>query len=133
MKHIADTGLLVAALDKSDRWHDWGAAQLRRASPFCTCDAVLVELGFVINDPVPGLKLVARGDLILDFDLAANLPRVLELLEKYHDRQMELADACVVCMSELTDACKIWTVDREDFRVYRRHGRGIIPCEFPQA
>ncbi len=132
MKNIADTGLLAAALDRSDRWHEWGAAQLRQGSPFYTCDAVLAELSFVIDDPVPGLKLVARGDLVLDFNLAANLGRVLELLDKYHDRRMELADACLVRMSELTDACKIWTLDKADFRVYRRHGRAVIPCEFPK-
>jgi uncharacterized protein len=133
VKNIADTGLLAAALDRSDPWHDWGATQLREGAPFYTCDAVLAELGFVINSPIPGLKLVARGDLILDFDLRANLDRVLELLDKYRDRQMELADACLVRMSELTDACRIWTVDKEDFRVYRRHGRAQIPCEFPDA
>ena len=92
---------------------------------------MLTELAFVINDPIPGLKLLARGDLILSFDLAANVGRVLDLLDKYQDRQMDLADACLVRMSELTDACKVWTVDRDDFRVYRRHGRGMIPCEFP--
>jgi len=131
VKKIADTGLLAAALDASDPLHDWGAAQLRQEAPFYTCDAVLTELAFVINDPIPGLKLLARGDLILSFDLAANVGRVLDLLDKYQDRQMDLADACLVRMSELTDACKVWTVDRDDFRVYRRHGRGMIPCEFP--
>jgi predicted nucleic acid-binding protein len=128
VKNIADTGLLAAALNRSDRWHEWGAIQLRTGAPFYTCDAVLAELSFVINDPIAGLKLVARGDLILDFDLSENLDRVLELLDKYQDRQMELAEACLVRMSELTDACKIWTVDKEDFRVYRRHGRAPIPC-----
>ncbi len=133
MKNLADTGLLAAALDRSDPWHNWGAACLRQAGPFYTCDAVLAELSFVINDPIPGLKLVARGDLILDFDLRAQLGRILELLDKYHDRRMGLADACLVRMSELTDACKIWTVDRADFCVYQRHGRAVIPCEFPEA
>ncbi|HMC28920.1 MAG TPA: pilus assembly protein [Verrucomicrobiae bacterium] len=133
MKKIADTGLLAAALDRSDAWHGWGAAQLRQNAPFYTCDAVLAELAFVIDNPIPGLKLVARGDLILDFDLAANLARVLDLLERYADRRMELADACLVRMTELTDACKVWTVDKGDFRVYRRHGRGVIPCEFPKS
>jgi hypothetical protein len=38
-----------------------------------------------------------------------------------------------VRMSDLTDACKIWTVDRADFRVYRRHGQVVIPCEFPKV
>jgi uncharacterized protein len=132
VKRIADTGLLAAALDRSDPWHDWGASQLREKSPFHTCDAVLIELAFVIDNPIPGLKLVARGDLILDFDLRPNLGRVLELLEKYKGRKMELADACLVRMTELTDACKVWTVDEADFGVYRRHGRATIPCEFPQ-
>ena len=133
VKRIADTGLLAAALDRSDPWHGWGAAQLRQGAPFHTCDAVLTELAFVLNNPIPGLKLVARGDLILDFDLATNLTRVLDLLERYRDRRMELADACLVRMTELTDACKVWTVDKGDFRVYRRHGRALIPCEFPKV
>ena len=132
MKKIADTGLLAAALDRSDPLHDWGAAQLREQAPFFTCDGVLVELAFVIDDPAPGLKLIARGDLILDFDLNANLGRIVELLDKYRDRRMDLADACLVRMTELTDACKLWTVDEADFRVYRRHGRFAIPCEFPR-
>ena len=82
VKNIADTGLLAAALDKSDPWHHWGAKQLRQEAPFYTCDAVLAELSFVINNPIPGLRMVARGDLILDFELRANLDRVLELLDK---------------------------------------------------
>jgi len=45
----------------------------------------------------------------------------------------DFADACLVRMSELTDACKIGTVDRADFRVYRRHGRAVIPCESPKV
>ena len=44
---------------------------------------------------------------------------------------MDLADACLVRMSELTERCKIWTVDRDDFAAYRRHGRQTVPCEFP--
>ena len=46
---------------------------------------------------------------------------------------MDLADACLVRMTELTRRCKIWTVDRADFSAYRRHGRQIVPCEFPPA
>src|SRR5437667_2446831 len=39
------------------------------------------------------------------------------------DTPMDLADACIVRMTELTDACKVWTVEKQDFRIYRRHGR----------
>lgn len=105
--------------------------EFRLHAPFVTCDAILVELSFHLNDPIPGMKLVERGDLLLDFNLAAETEQVLELLHKYADRKMELADACLVRMSELNSQCKIWTVDRADFSAYRRHGRQIVPCEFP--
>lgn len=131
MKKIADTGLLLAALDKLDPFHDWGAKEFEAHVPFVTCDAVLVELSFHLNNAEIGMKLVENGDLILDFNLATETKSVLDLLHKYRDRKMELADACLVCMSELNPQCKIWTVDRGDFSVYRRHGRQIVPCEFP--
>jgi len=132
MKHIADTGLLLAALDRRDPFHPWGRREFAAHVPFATCEAVLDELAFLTGDARLGIRLVARGDLLLDFDLSSHIPRVLELLDKYADRQMQLADACLVSMTELSDSCKVWTADKEDFRVYRRHGRQVIPCDFPR-
>jgi hypothetical protein len=123
--------LLLAALDKRDPFHDWGVREFFANAPFVTCDAVLVELSYHLNGAILGMKLVERGDLILDFNLAAETKSVLDLLHKYRDRKMELADACLVRMTELNSQCKIWTVDRADFSVFRRHGRQTVPCEFP--
>lgn len=133
MNRIADTGLIVALLTRNDRYHAWAAGQFRACAPFYTCDAVLAEAGSFFPNPVALMALVARGDLILDstFVLANELTRVLELINKYSDRPMDLADACLVRMSELTRECRIWTIDRGDFEAYRRHGRQPIPCEFP--
>ena len=131
MKHIADTGLLLAALDRRDPFHQWGSREFAAHAPFGTCEAVLDELAFLTGDARLGIRLLARGDLVLDFDLASHIPRVLELLDKYADRQMQLADACLVSMTELSDSCKVWTADKDHFRVYRRHGRHVIPCDFP--
>jgi len=131
MKKIADTGLLKALLDADDLQHEWGIAQFREHAPFHTCEAVLVELAFLLGTSAPGLKLILRGDLIVKFDLSAEAKPVLDLLEKYHDRQMDLADACLVRMTEQFSRSKIWTVDRADFEIYRRHGRQPVPCEFP--
>ena len=133
MKRLADTGLLVAAADARDRHHAWAAAALRRHAPLHTCEAVILETAWVLGTPVGVLTLVARGDLVIDpaFDFSAEIPRLLELCRKYADRSMDLADACLVRMTELTARCKIWTVDREDFSTYRRHGRQPVPCEFP--
>ena len=131
MKRIADTGLLKAALDRDDLAHEWAAGELRAHSPFHTCEAVLDELAFLLGTAIPGLQLVVHGDLRLDFDLATEAPAVIGLLHKYRDRQMDLADACLLRMTELEPRCKVWTVDRADFRIYRRHGRQTVPCEFP--
>ncbi len=131
MKPIADTGLIVALLAADDPAHAWAADAFRRHSPFYTCDAVLAEACSFFPTPEPVLTLVARGDLILDFDLAAELPRILALVAKYADQPMDLADACVVRMSELAADSRVWTVDRTDFTAYRRNGRQSVPCDFP--
>ena len=133
MKRIADAGLIIAALDRLDRHSKWAAEAFRQHAPFHTCDAVLAEAAAVTGAPGKVLQLVARGDLVLDlgFVLADELPRILALVTKYADRPMDLADACLVRMTELAERCKVWTVDREDFSTYRRHGRQSVPCEFP--
>jgi predicted nucleic acid-binding protein len=131
MKPIADTGVIVALLAADDPCHAWAATAFRHHSPFFCCEPVIAEACSFFTDPCPVLTLVSRGDLVLDFDLKEEMPRVLALVTKYADRPMDLADACVVRMTELTDRCKVWTVDRRDFLSYRRHGRQPVPCEFP--
>lgn len=93
----------------------------------------MLETAWVLGSPLGVLKLVARGDLVIDseFDFATEVPRILELCRKYADQPMDLADACLVRMTELTARCKVWTVDRDDFSTYRRHARQAVPCEFP--
>ena len=133
MKEIADTGLVVALLTRNDPHHPWALHAFRNHCPFHTCDAVLAEAASFFPDPIGLLRLVSRGDLRIDpeFSLAREWPAVLDLATKYADRPMDLADACLVRMSELSARCRIWTVDRADFSVYRRNGRYLIPCEFP--
>ena len=45
---------------------------------------------------------------------------------------MDFADACVVYMTEQTKDCKVITIDRCDFTVYRRHAREPIPLILPE-
>lgn len=133
MTEIADTGLIVALLTRSDPFHAWALDAFRAHSPFHTCDAVLAEAGSFFPNPVGLLSLISRGDLLLDpdFSLVEEMPRVFALATKYADRPMDLADACLVRMTELHAQCRVWTIDRGDFAAYRRHGRQTIPCAFP--
>lgn len=134
MKEIADTGLIVALLFRNDRFHPWALETFRKHAPFHTCEAVPAEAASFCPNPVAVLQLVSRDDLIVDpeFSLPREMPHLSELAIKYADRPMDLADACLVRMSELTSRCRIWTVDRNDFSTYRRHGRRMIPCQFPE-
>ena len=133
MKRIADTGLIVRLLMRNDPFHAWATEAFRRHAPFHVCEAVLAEAGSFFPDPVAVLRLVERGDLIVDpdFSILGETSALLALVVTYADRPMDLADACLVRMTELAPRCKVWTVDRADFNTYRRHGRQIIPCEFP--
>lgn len=135
MKRIADTGLLVGLLAGDDPAHRWALDAFRQHAPFHTCGLVVGEAASFFPTPEPVLQLLVRGDLVLDpdFSLAVELGRILDLITKYADRPMDLADACLVRMSELEPRCRIWTVDRGDFLTYRRHGRHAIPCDFPPS
>lgn len=133
MKRIADTGLIVGLLAGDDPVHAWALEAFRQHAPFHTCDLVLGETASFLPNPGPVLELVRRGDLVLDpaFVLGRETGRVLELVQRYADLPMDLADACLVRMAELEPRCRIWTVDRRDFSTYRRNGRHLLPCEFP--
>jgi hypothetical protein len=73
---------------------------------------------------------VERGELICGFDVTAEVASLRRLLKKYRDLPATLADVCLVRMSELHADSVVFTLDR-DFRVYRRHGRQIIPVIAP--
>jgi predicted nucleic acid-binding protein len=74
--------------------------------------------------------MLQAGDLAMAFQLQEHTPEVLALVRKYRDQKMDLADACVVRMSELFDAT-VFSVDKTDFSIYRRHSRQRVPCVFP--
>ena len=132
VKKIADAGLIIAALDERDAHHGWAARLLGRESPpWLVCEPVLAEIAASIGTPEPVLEMLQVGDLELAFDLDENRAEVLALVRKYRDQEMDLADACVVRMSELFEDAVVYTVDRSDFSVYRRHGRRLVRCVFP--
>ncbi|HVU09289.1 MAG TPA: PIN domain-containing protein [Verrucomicrobiae bacterium] len=133
MQAVADTGLLKALLDRNDPYHRWAATVFPQYAPWATCEAVLTETAHLSRAPQKVMQLVSYGDVRVSFAAEAEAKRLLELLGKYQDYKMDLADACLVCMSELDDSAVIFTLDREDFTVYRKHGNQVIPCNFPEA
>ncbi len=132
MKGIADTGFLVAFANRSDRHHDWAVRVAEGVSePLLTCEAVLAEAAFHLQSVPLVLAMLREGLAVLAFDCRHHLPQLEALAARYADRRPDLADLCVVRMSELHPRHSVITVDREDFRVYRRNKREIIPLVCP--
>jgi uncharacterized protein len=128
---IADTGLLKAFLDRNDPYYPWAREIFPQHVPWITCEAVLSETAHLSRAPQKVMELVARGDVQIGFMAEPEAAQLAELLGKYQDYGMDLADACLVRMTELERDAVVFTIDREDFTVYRRNGKEAVPCVFP--
>lgn len=132
---ILDTGALVGWLDEDDQWHPFASMHYPRIrSPAFTCDAVIAEACFQLNDVPDGrdrlLEMVQAGALHVLPMLPEESTAVRALLRSYGKR-MDYADACLVRLSEIHRHHVIVTTDAKDFRVYRRFRREPLPLLTP--
>jgi len=135
-KSIPDASLIIAYLDPDEGSnHEWAKAQFARQGRFMTCAAVIAEacarMAYAEQKQARVLRLVDAGALALDFTEAPHISRLIRLMDKYANRPMDFADACLVVMSEEARDVMIYTLDSEDFSIYRRHGREIVPFTSP--
>jgi len=132
MKGIADAGFIVAAGDRDDRHHDWAVNLAKRVTePLLTCEPVLAEAAFHLRSAAYVLTLVEEGLLEVAFACSEHAQPLQELARRYADRKPDLADLCLIRMSELYPRHVVITVDQNDFRVYRRNKRETIPLLCP--
>jgi hypothetical protein len=130
---LVDTGPLVALLDRSDPFHQ----NCREAFQGLTDDLVtvwpvLTEAMYMLNsswDAQSALwDLVITGPVKILPLLDDEMVRIKELMEKYRDLPMDLADAVLVRMAEREKIRRVFTLDRRGFGVYRpsRLGRFLL-------
>jgi len=118
-----DTGPIVAIFDKSDKWHRACVETLKRIrKPLVTTWPVITEtfylLGFshAVQDDL--WEFIERGAVSL-YEIDSRLAKECRnLVKKYHDLPMDLADASLVAIANANNINTIFTLDR-DFRVYR--------------
>ncbi len=79
------------------------------------------------------MRLLDEGLVRVDFQLNHEAAAIRTLLKKYASVPMDLADACLVRMTELHADSELLTIDTEFRDIYRRHGRKVIPCVLPQG
>ena len=126
---LVDAGPLVALLDTNDQHHVACRDTFRSVvrEPLRTVWPAWTEAMYLLRGiPSAQDKLwgfleedaVRLAPLLLD-----DVPRMRELMHKYRDRPMDLADAALVRVAERDEVHEIFTVDKSDFEVYRIHGR----------
>jgi predicted nucleic acid-binding protein len=132
VKGIADTGFLVAFANRNDLHHDWAVSIAEQVDePLLTCEAVLAEAAFHLRDTALVLSMVREGLARVAMQCADHSAELEALAKRYADREPDLADLCLIRLSEMNPRHPVVTVDREDFAVYRRNKREVIPTICP--
>src|SRR6267154_1872075 len=126
---IVDAGPLVAFLDRAERNHRWVIARIEELDPpLLLCEPVLAEAMHLLARFTGAQNalfgLLENGALRVAFSVDEHIVALRKLHQKYRDRPMSLADACIVRMAEIYEQHAVLTLD-SDFSVYRKHG--LVP------
>jgi predicted nucleic acid-binding protein len=130
---LVDAGFLVAVLTDRDTNHDWANTVTDQyPPPWRTCEAIVSEAFYLLGPQGASSlsELLRRRSVTCVFRFDNHAAEVLALMRKYANIPMSFADACLVRMSETMAQPVILSTD-SDFRVYRRHGRQVVPCVLP--
>jgi predicted nucleic acid-binding protein len=132
---LMDASFLVAFLQERDEFHEWAVSTLKSCEGrLLTCEAVLAETSHMLRDRLDArrslLAAVATGNIEIPFALAKEAGNIQKLMKRYRNIPMSLADACLVRMAEAHDQSVVLTLD-DDFRIYRKGNRQVIPTVMP--
>lgn len=121
---LVDAGPLVAILDRGDRDHAWCVAALKTfRDPLVTVWPAFAEAMYLLGGSWQAQKALwsrLETDALTLAPLdEADAPRMRELMEKYRDLPMDLADAALVRVAERESLTDIFTLDRKHFSLYR--------------
>jgi predicted nucleic acid-binding protein len=127
---LTDAGPLVAILDRGEDQHRACVDCLSRLTgPMLTTWPAFTEAMYLLGDAGGWSaqealwRLVRSGDVVIAEQGGGPSARMAALMQKYHDRPMDLADASLVALAEERGLKDIFTLDRADFQTYRIHGR----------
>jgi uncharacterized protein len=77
------------------------------------------------------VAMINEGLVALTFNCQEHLLQLARLADRFADQKPDLADLCLVRMSELFPKHSVITIDCTDFQVYRRNKREAIPLLCP--
>ncbi len=123
---LSDTGPLVALINRNDPNHAKCMAAAKRlpAGPLLTTWPCFTEAMYLVfrAGGYKGQKslwdLLTAGRLTIRELDVADVNRMAELMRKYRDRPMDLADASIVAVAERFHMQILFSLD-SDFHIYR--------------
>jgi predicted nucleic acid-binding protein len=132
---LVDAGPLVALIDRSDPYNQRCVAALRTIrDPLITVWPAFTEAMHLLRASAQAQRtlwdMIDRVSVQFVKLGPDDCPRMRELMWKYRDLPMDLADAALVRVAERDNLRRIFTIDRQDFEIYRPHRFGrfdILP------
>jgi hypothetical protein len=117
----------VALIHADDRHHGSCREALKKIrEPLATAWPAITEAMYLLGfswKAQDALWRLLEGDAVKILPLeVADLPRMRELMRKYRDLPMDLADAGLVRVAEREKISRVFTIDRRDFEIYRPRG-----------
>lgn len=123
---LLDTSGVLAAIDASQRDHAACRAVLeQQEEPLLLSPFVLAELDYLLASRIGVaaelslLEEVTRGAFRLEPFSANDVQRAREVIEKYQDHKIGLADASLVVLAERHEVFDVLTLDRKHFSILR--------------
>ena len=123
---IADTGFWLALANPRDAYHQAASDWLDRTDEGLattwpvvteTCHLLSVRIGAHAQQSF--VRSLRQGAAEIAPPNADDLPRIEELMAKYADLPMDLADASLIILAERLGHGRILSADERDFRTYR--------------
>jgi uncharacterized protein len=123
---VVDAGPLIALFDRDDHHHRRAVEFVRTCrSRLITNFPVLTEATFLLRFSVDAQKDLlwwAQRSLEIDQNTSSDLPRIMDLLDKYRDLPADFADVSLLALGERLNVLRVASVD-SDFAIYRLSGK----------
>jgi uncharacterized protein len=125
MTSIADTGFIVALIDRQDSYHQEVKTVYLQQQQILVPQSVLAEVAYLLgcHAGVSAVIQFLRSLKTSRFKLMAlteeDTSRVADILEQYQSSRVDFVDASVMAMAERLKLTTVLTLDRRDFSLYR--------------
>lgn len=122
---VADTGFVVALLNRTDVRHEAVKAVYANQPSVLLPQTVLAEVAYLLGRDAGATVVVGflKGLSTSRFRLIAltdnDVIRIAEILGQYADSRIDFVDASVMAIAEHYSSKTILTLDQRDFRLFR--------------